>query len=265
MGHKDLSDEDLARTHHGLYEKPQLDQQNQIAEKGLKVQAATKATQLKTKAAAKAKVGSKPKTSSSNKKDSVKRSKSNSNITKSHRDSMENISIQDEFRAAIESISTADKTRRKLDILVATKCVYDLIKDGMVDHALRGMQDAARDLGVEDYSTNIVHDIFGPVDKLRDSVVDMVHKDPNSLNRAAARVSIANRTEQCRAYNYGYAITCVNNSKNTLLVYTDAENTDSDSTIHIGKEIEVNRTNILAVIPPYRPNSRLKIKLKEED
>jgi hypothetical protein len=273
MGHKDLTEEHLGRTYHGLYEKPQMDadhqlakesleQQGELGEKGLKVQAATKATQLKAKAN-KTTSGKTKQKSSGVKKDTVKSSKSNSNITKSHRDSMENISIQDVFRGALEGISDEDKSRKKLDIIFATKCTYDVIKANMRDSVLRGMEDAARDLGIEDYSTDIVHDLFAPVDKLRDSVVDMVYNDSNAINRAAARVSITNRTEQSRAYNYGYAITCVNNNVDTLLIYSDAEDVSSDSSQYLGQEIVVNRTNILSVIPPYRPNSKLKIKLKE--
>lgn len=274
MGHKDFTDEHLGRTYHGLYEKPQieadqemqekqLETQKDLGEKGLKVQAATKATQLKAKAA-KVSSGKTKQKSSGIKKDSVKSTKSNSNITKSHRDSIENISIQDMFRQALEGLTLEDKTRAKLDILVAAKCTYEVIKSNMKDSVLDGMADAARDLNIDDYDTKIAHDLFSNVDKLRDTIVDMVYNDPSTINRAAARVSITNRTECARAYNYGYAMVSVNNNKNTLSIYTDAEDTSSDSTQYLGQEIEVNKTNILSVIPPYRANSRLKIKIKED-
>lgn len=282
MGQKDFTEEHHNRTYHGLYEKPQIEADQEIAEKGLKVQAATKASQLRTKAASKAKSGpaKRKSTSSGTKsaatKDLTKSSGSNSNSVRSHRDSLEielvdaisSVSLQEQFVKLIDSIQDEDKSARKFKVIIATKCFYDKLKDNMTSKLKDGIKEAVKDLGLSERETVIKKwpkDLFEPLDRLRDSVIEMVTKDPKSVNRAALRVATADRTEQSRAYNFGYATTCVNNNRTTFVICSDYEDISEDSAVRIGEEIEVTHTDMLKKIPPFRPNSRLKIKVKGEE
>lgn len=201
--------------------------------------------------------------------DSVKSAKSNSNIVKA-KDSLElldshgTLSLQDEFKNAILSIKDNTNAAKKINIMFATKGAYDKIKENMITNIKNGVYQAIKDSKLESYNMPIVeHNIFKPLDDLRDSVVDMLYKDINTLNRAATRISTAFNTESTRAYNYGYASFCVSNNKNNLKIYTDFDNISSDSVEYIGKEITVNNQKILSEIPPYRPNSRLKVRIND--
>jgi len=258
MGHEPLSEEEIKRTQHGLYEKDmeekKLAHTIDLDHKKLEQKASVDAEKLTIQRQAK--------------KDSVKKTGSNSNITKSarrkHKDSIEeSIDIQDVFKLALEDIDTKSNTQRKLDIVITAKCVYDAIKNNMVESMRDGMEAAAKDLGIDSYNTDIEHDIFGALNRIRDNVVELVYNDSKSVNRAAARIATANKTEQTRAYNYGYGLVCVNNMHQDFIVYSDFEDVAADSTEFLGKEITLNKTNIVGAVPPFRPNSRLKIKVKD--
>lgn len=280
MGQKDFTDEHHARTYHGLYELPQIEADQEIAEKGLKVQASTKASQLKTKASAKAKKGpSARKATSTGKKsaatkDLTKSSRSNSNSVKSHRDEeqivlldkVRSVEVQEGFLRVVDSIKDTDKHARKLKIMIAAKCFYDQIKSEMIEHLKDGAADAMADMELDSIPAmkRFPEELFKPLDKLRDSIVELVTSSPGSANRAALRIATADRTEKVRAYNYGYSTTCVNNNRTSFIICADHDDISEDSSEYIGKEIELNAVNILDNVPPFRPNSRLKIRLKDQ-
>lgn len=260
-GRQDMSDEDFEETQHGLYEKPLAEAELELGHKQVEVGAAKTIQQIKHKASAARKKA--PEKRSAADKDIIKSAKSNSNIVKSHRDSLEtydSLSLQDEFRQALET-ETDNKAERKLNTSIAANLAYDRIKANMLSKMKDGMEDAAKDLGLDKYDDKIMHNIFEPLDKIKDSIVNMITKDPNSANKAAARVGSANRTEQTRSYNYGYALVCLQNDHSKLSVYSNFEDIASDSSEHIGKELDINHGNILSSIPPYRPNSRLRVKI----
>lgn len=238
MGHKTISDEDIDNyTSQGISNKFTMQQTEQQAD---------------------------IKSAADN--DPIKASKSNSNIVKSHKDmalqdSIESISIQDEFKNAIESIYEKKQDKvSKLDIMLATKFTYDKIKSNIVDSIKKGLQDTAKDLGIEDYNTDITENIFESLDKIRDEVIDLVHKDKNNLNKAAYRVATANRTEKTRAFNYGVYLLAKKSNKEKLVIYTNSETISDDSSQYLGKELDINQLTY-KTLPPYRPNSSLKLKV----
>lgn len=201
--------------------------------------------------------------------DPIKTSKSNSNIVKhkdmSLQDKIESISIQDEFKAAIESIYTkkGDK-HNKLDIILATKYIYDSIKSNMINSIREGISDASRDLNLEDSGIDIQHNIFGKLDSVRDEIAELVYKDKSNLNKAAIRIATANRTNKYKAYNYGYALTGLLNGNNKFVIHYNSDNEiSSDSMDLLGKELELNSQTMLNDIPPYRPNQRLLLRIKK--
>jgi hypothetical protein len=265
MGREDFTEENFNQTHHGLYEKPAQDAEIDLAHKQVEVGAAKTITQIKHKASTARKKD--PMKRSAADRDSIKAAKSNSNIVKSQRDSLdieESISLQDEFRAIMDKVDHANDARKRMDIIMASKCTYDKIKANMLDKIHDGMEAAAKDLELTDYEDKVMHNIFAPLDKIRDEVVDSIYKDSTNLNRATARVATANRTEQNRAYNYGYALTCVNNNHNKFIIYSDFNDVAADSSEYLGKELTLNLRNIVQEIPPFRPNSRLKIRVITE-
>lgn len=236
MGNRDISDDDLNNyTFHGI--------QNKFAIQEIKKQEEQSAAE----------------------RDSLKASKTNSNTVKAKdmklEDSIQFISIQDEFKNTVNSIKDNTKSGKKLNIMFATKAVYDIISDNMLLAMKDGAKDAASDIGIEDYKLEVTHNIFEPISKLRDNVVDMLCKDENLLDKAALRVATADRTERLRAYNYAYCKTAMANNKDTFIIYSDADTVSGDSFEFIGKEIKINDSNILEAIPPFRPNSRLKVKI----
>ena len=236
MGHKTISDEDIDNyTSQGISNKFSIQQQEQQAD-------------LKSAAD----------------KDMIKSSKSNSNIVK-HKDSIQSISIQDEFKNALTDLYEKKENVTKLDIILATKYAYDSIKSSIIDSVKLGLKDAAEDLGLEEYETSLRHNLFEKLDNIRDEVAEMVYKDKKTLNRAAFRIATASKTENIRARNYGYALLALQNKKNEFTIYHNlSDNISSDSMEQIGKVIEVDMSNILQAIPPFRPNQNLLIKINKE-
>jgi hypothetical protein len=240
MGHKTISDEDLENyTSTGISNKFALQQE-----------------ELKNKLSA-----------ADN--DPVKSAKSNSNIVKHKdmllQDKIESISLQDEFKAAIEEIySKKGDKPNKLDIILATKYIYDSIKSNMIDSVKNGVKDASKDLNIEDSDIDLQHNIFGNLDSIRDEIVDLVYKDKNNINKAAIRVATANRTNSYKAYNYGYALTGISNGSNKFVIHHNTStDISSDSMDLLGKELELNTGSILRDIPPYRPNQRVYLRIKK--
>jgi hypothetical protein len=274
MNKKDITDDDLMYTFHGLYggnepPAPAMLQtehgDNYIARQGELAHATTvptttvtsgggspaKTTHVKPMGKPKiAKVGA---TKSAAERDSIKASKSNSNIVK-HKDALdENLLIQDHFVRLCDTVRDKPATERKLNLMVGTKLVYDEIKDKMKSKLQDGISAAFKDLGLEEKSLQVQHDLYTPLDKLRDSVVSMVAEDPSKANRAGIRISTANKTEQMRAYNYGYALACVANNVDSVDMITDsAEVVDTLALSEFD----------LSLIPPYRPNSKVTLKIK---
>lgn len=201
--------------------------------------------------------------------DSIKASKSNSNIVKHKdmmlQDSIESISIQDEFKATLESIYNKKQDKvNKLDILLATKLTYDRIKSNILDSIKEGLKDSAKELDLKEYNTSITDNIFEKLDRVRDEVAELVYKDKNNINRAAFRVATANKTEKSRGYNYGYVKLALDNNKNKFIITHNGDNLSQDSSLEIGKVIEINNSNILKTIPPFRPNQSLTLKILKE-
>jgi len=277
IGRPALKEEQLTRTHAGLYGQLETDQQLQADDHLTRLSAAvapkettqsktaTGGTSKKTKKAS-VPMPSAPKKSAADR-DSVKSAKSNSNIVKSMRDSAtDSISLSDQFRDTVgKAIKIEDKTKRKLNIMLATKCTYDIIKSDMQDSFYEGILDARKDIGkLEDSSEiKIMHNIFESLDRIRDDVSEKLNKDSEYINKASARISMAAKTEKTRAYNYGYAMTCVNNNRNEFIIYSNSNDVSGDSAELIGKEVILSNREMLTKIPPFRPNSRLRIKIKE--
>ena len=61
------------------------------------------------------------------------------------------------------------------------------------------------------------------------------------------------------------SIRCVNNNVNDFVIYSEYADVSDDSLVRIGEEVKINTANVLEKIPPFRPNSRLKIKIKERN
>jgi hypothetical protein len=287
-GDKTLSDEDLMYTHPALYgpqppHKTLLDtpygdkhaeQEGKVAH-ATTVETVTNTSQPGTpskKTHTKPIIGSKGPSKSAATNDPIKTSKSNSNIVKKKAtdsveitDAQEMQDIKNRFSMSIEGLKSEHKYSNRLNIIFATKSIYDEIKGNMKERMYQGIEDACSDLGIDYDNVRVQHNIFSSIDSLRDNVSNEVAKDINYLNKAANRVAITNRTEQSRAYNYGYALMAVNNNKNKFVICSDSDNLSDDSFELLGSELDINLTNILDKIPPFKPNSRLKIRVKEEE
>jgi hypothetical protein len=201
-------------------------------------------------------------TQSAAKADPIKTSKTNSNIVK-HKDELkilDHFMVQDQLTSLVTSLNGKSDSQKKLSIMIGTKLLYDNIKSNMNDAIRLGSEKAYEDLNMDNCGIRISHDLFTKVDRLRDDVSSMILKDENSVNRVSTRILTADRTEAQRAYNYGYAKTLLDNGVNKFIIYSDSEEVSEDSAQYIGKEVELNFTNITEVIPPFRPNSKLKIK-----
>lgn len=262
---------DVSRTFIGLYGQMEVDQQTEAGEHLARVAASAAPKTVKSASGATKQITSPDPgnfKSSADKgsaadKDMIKSSKTNSNVVKSTRDSYEEFEestiIQDQFKSYINSTD-----RTKIDIIFATKMVYNDIKANISDSILQGAIDAANDLGIDPPGDiKVLHNVYSNIDKLCQKVTTMIVDSEKNINRAAARVGMANRTEKNRGYNYGYGITCVNNSCNNVVIYAAHDNVADDSMEFVGKELVLNIENIMSEIPPFRPNSKLKIKIRE--
>jgi hypothetical protein len=196
-------------------------------------------------------------TQSAASRDSIKASKTNSNVVK-HKDELvleDSLVIQEQFIKLCGSIKDKPATQKRLNLMVGTKLIYDDIKNKMSDMVILGARAAAGDLGVDFKGLDIKHDLFSPLDKLRDSVIDMVSKDETKVSKASLRISTASRTEQARAYNYGYALLCTENDvKQFNLVKSDTN--EVMEILNIDK-LELDK------IPPFHPNSRVSLKIEK--
>ena len=231
MGQKTISDDDINDyTFHGMQAKRDMDE-------------------LDNKNAAKA--------------DMIKSSKTNSNVTKSKdslqlSDSISNISLQDEFKLILEDIYKDEKSK-KFNLIIATKVTYDRIKKNVIDSIKLGMETAAKDLELSGYDKTIKHNIFEKIDQLRDSVTNRLKTDQSYINMAANRVGMANKTETIRGYNYGYGLVCLSNEKDKFTTYSDITSNDFSG---LNEEITLTYSGILNQVPPYKPNSKTKIRVK---
>jgi len=276
---EELTDEQLTRTFQGLFGQLQVDQATEAGEHLAKVGASAAPQTVKTATGGTKQVGgakdpgtwNNPTSTGTGKKsaadrDSVKSAKSNSNIVKSVKDSEDSISIQDQFKESVTSIlEINDKGKKKLDLIFATKMTYETIKSNMMDSFHEGISAAIGDIGSVLHDNNrssldIIHNIFEKVDRLRDNIVGKLNADPSYLNIAAARVGATSKTEQVRAYNYGYALASLNNGISKFTIYSEHKDIACDSSEFVGKEITVSKATAFSAIPPFRTNSRLKIK-----
>lgn len=285
LGEQPLTEEQLSRTYQGLIGQLETDQQTESGEHMAKVSAdAAPKTVKSANGATKQVAGSKPAGSwnnptstglNSGKQDSVKATKSNSNITKSPRnqDSIElrdSISLQDYFKQSVEAIMEINnKGEKKLNLIFATKATYDTIKSNMSRSFYEGAQQAYIDINgkLEDSykaGLDITDNMFSKVDRLRDNIVTKLNRDPSYINIAAARVGAANKTEQTRAYNYGYALASLQSGRDEFVIYSEHTDVAEDSVEFLGDTIKVTSKSAFANIPPFRTNSRLKIKLAEK-
>jgi hypothetical protein len=269
LGENELTDEELNRTFQGLYGQMETDQQLEAQDHLARVGAAIAPKTIKsasgsTKQVSAAKDPGSPTKSSAADRDSVKSAKSNSNIVKSMRDSAEeSISLKDTIKDALSGIlSEENKIKKKFDIVVAMNKVYSLIKKEVTSSYIEGVNEARADMNlIQDSSPRIVSNIFERLDKLRDDVTNKLSKDSSYLNKAAARIATAMRTEKVRGRNVGYATACINNKRNKFVIFSDHEDVAPDSSQYIGTEIEIESNGFRNDLPPFRSNSRLKIKV----
>jgi len=264
MGMADFTDEHLDRTHHGLYEKPMQEAELDLGHKQVEVGAAKTVKQIQQKASTARKKPAEKRSAAD--RDSIKAAGTNSNIVK-HKDEqqlslLDAITIQEQFVKLYDTVKDKPMAEKKLTLMLGTKILYDNIKKDMAGKIREGAAAASKDLGIELSGLSIEHNIFEPLDKLRDSVIDMVCKDEKTINRAAVRISTANRTEQNRSYNYGYSLTCLNNKINTVTIVGELDDLSDESMQHVGTEIKLSNRGLVSQIPPFHPNSKLKIKAK---
>jgi len=265
-GDKTLSDDDLMYTHPALFgqQPPHATMLNtSVGDEFAKLQ--QKIDPPKPAAGSTAKPASKS-SSSGKKKDIIKSNKSNSNIVKKKaKDSINildstSLSLKDEFVSTMSELKNKNKSESKINIIFATKYIYSEIKDNMKNAMRQGIEDACRDLGIENTNIKIEHDLFSKLDVLRDDVADKIYRDDSYIPRAANRIAITDRTETIRAKNYGYAMACLENNINKFTVCSSVSDVSNEDDALIGSEIEIDRTNILNTIPPFHPNSNKIIK-----
>lgn len=288
MGQKDFSDEHFDRTHFGIYQKPQLDFQNKMTEKQFKHQVETVKQQQEQQTSSPNKPaiqksspsskGMRPRNTASEAahtsslkqnaadRDTTKASKTSTNIVK-HRDSDDRfilrsiIGIRDDFeRVILEANKKENQTDRKFNVKLSTKVTYNLIKSRLHEQLIKGINDAATDLNLDNSSDNIPNRLVGKyitstnnaLDALADQLAKTISSDVTQTPKAINRIAIADRTEQVRAYNFGYAATCFKNGHTTFdTFHYDDDEFDTRRTVEIKSEEDLFNN-----IPPTHPNSK---------
>ncbi len=198
-------------------------------------------------------------------KDLTKSSKTTSNIVKAKdyiqlRDSEESITLQDEFKNVILSLIHKEKTKKKIDVIFATKYLFDNIKSNIASSLKEGYTKTKKDLKITDSSQpQILTNIFSKLDTERNLIVDMISKDNVNINKAAVKIATVNRTEKARAYNLGVYLAAKESNIDKLVIYHDLDNISEDSSQLLGKELDLSSITYND-LPPYRYNQRLKVK-----
>lgn len=267
-GEKTLSDEDLMYTHPALFSnqiphKTALDTQygDKVAAHEGKIAHATAVetvTKTSQPGAPTKKTHTKPVTGgkSAANNDPIKTSKSNSNIVKKKahdfllEDSLGENNIREQF---IDSISKLqDSNANKINLIFAIKNIYDDIKTQAKESIKLGIEDASKDLEVEELDIRVEENIFKNLDSIRDDISDKLYKDPSYINKAANRVAMAYRTEKVRGYNYGVYLAAKSAGRDKLVIYSGVNELSDDSMELLGKEIDI--ANGISELPPFRAN-----------
>jgi hypothetical protein len=240
-GLKTLSDEHLKRTHSHLY-----GDQNPAALK----EREAKVNKLQTSA----------------KKDLLKTTKTNSNVVKSKRtkvrDSADFIIGKDISLLLLDTIDRYKDEHpigRGFNIKLETQSIYLQIKQNIITKFNDGMTDAADDLEVPvDYSkidvSKLIDSIMSSVDQLADAVSkELVSDITKNTPKSIRRIDLANRTEQVKAYNIGYASVAKSNG----IVMFD--------TFHYDNSEKIDTITIESVddVMPKHPNSKTIIKISK--
>lgn len=231
-GLKTMSDEDLKRTHphmYGNFSEPAVQAQKEI------------------KSAAD--------------RDSVKSSKTNSNVVKSNRDSVDFIINED---LTVQLLDTIDRFKgennlsKKFNLKIELNGIYDSIKRSVAQKVNDGIYQASSDISAQkNISKSLINDaikeLHYDIDKLCSEVYDSVVSDSEiNTSRLLKRIDSANKTEQVKAYNVGYALcSLLNDVREFNLMHYDSSETLSSLKID----------NIQDVFPKH-PNSKTVISAK---
>lgn len=196
--------------------------------------------------------------------DSIKASKTNSNVVKSNRDSLDflldrNISTQ--LLDAIDRFKGENSLGKKFNLKLELKYIYDSIKSNVSVKFYDGVRQLANDIdGIKDISsailTDAINELYSDIDKLCSEVTDSIlsNKEINT-SKLLKRIDSANKTEQVKAYNVGYALCALlNNVKDFNLMHYDSN--DILSTVSI---------NNVSDILPKHPNCKTIISAKKAD
>lgn len=255
LGLTPMKEEQIAKTQQGLYGQLGIDQETDSAEHLARINAAVAP---KTTAP----TGSKPKNPSKKSaadRDSIKSAKTNSNTVKSNRDSilkdtMSSLDLQDQFKALLSD--------NKLNTIIATKYVYEAIKQNMAIRFKDGVSDTVNLIKPDSpRNIEIKDNIFESIDSLCQSVTRLLQDDINKINRVAARIATSNRTEEIRAYNYGVLLTAKEYGIEKLeFIHDNLSDITEESAKLIGKTIEVKNLTV-EDLPPFRPNQRVKVRI----
>lgn len=209
---------------------------------------------------------------SSASKDLIKSSKTNSNVTKSSRkkvrdsimdgisDFIINRDISASLADSLVTLKGAGTIGAKFNIKLETKLIYDSIKRNIFDKFTAGTIDASEDLNVpllldENIASPIISDILDSIDTLSNSVsTELLSDISKNTPRAIRRIDTANKTEQVKAYNLGYALVAM---KSGVTLF---DTLHYDSSEIIG---EITVKNIKDVFPIH-PNSKTIIRAHTE-
>jgi hypothetical protein len=232
-GLKTLSDEELKRTHPHMYGK--------FSDAAIEAQKEIK---------------------SAADKDVIKSSKTNSNVVKSNRDSLDFIldsNISSQLLDVIDRYKGENNICKKFNLRIDLNNIYAIIKSNVTSKFNDGIRQSIKDINAKkEISPVLVSDalseLHSEIDKLCSNVYDSIISEQNiNTSKLLKRIDSANRTEQVKGYNAGYALcSLLNDIKEFNLMHYDSEDTLSS--------VEIN--NISDIFPSH-PNSKTIISAKK--
>lgn len=238
-GLKTLSDEALKRTHPHMY--------GNFSEPAVKAQKEIK---------------------SAADKDTIKSSKTNSNVVKSNRDSIQFLidsDISTQLLDVIDRYKGTNDIGKKFNLRIELNSIYDSIKKNTATKFYDGISKAIVDINAKkEISSVLINDtlkeLHADIDKLCTVVYDSVISGHEiNTSKLLRRIDSANKTEQVKGYNVGYALCAfLNDIKEFNLMHYDSDD--------IISSVEIKS---LSDVLPEHPNSKTiicakKCKIKDE-
>jgi hypothetical protein len=195
-------------------------------------------------------------------KDLVKSSGTTSNVTKSNDSDGfildNNIGLQ--MLDTIDSLNDQHYLGKKFNIKLATKALYSQVKQNIFKQMETGITDAIRDIkcasnpDIKNIVTKELEDIYKSIDILCESVTfDLCENIPKNTSKSIKRIDSANKTEQVKAYNIGYA---------SVLLASDIKDIETYHYDSLETKEKLSLSSINDILPKH-PNTKTVIRVSK--